>query len=76
MVQQEEGKLGQSHFQEPPGADTSSGGEAGGGQGWLYEATWPREPQTDLQVNHTNADLHGRKEIFISMETGKQPIAL
>lgn len=53
-------------------------GQAWGGQGQLYEATWPRQPQTDLQLNYTNTDLNGRKEISISYEnrqTANHPLS-
>lgn len=44
----------------------------------FYEATWPQQPLTDLQLNYTNTDPHGRKEISISCEnrqTANHPLS-
>lgn len=59
------------------GADASSLGGARGRARPRYEATWPRQPQTDQQPNYTNTDLNGGK-IYISCEnrqTADRPLS-
>jgi hypothetical protein len=47
IVQYKEGKSGQSWFQEP--ISPYVGWQSVSGQGRLHEATWPPQPQTELQ---------------------------
>ena len=80
MIQQRKGKWTRaaSRSQTCPQVGDPGEGQAWEGQGQLYEATWPQQPQTDLQLNYTNTDPHGRKEISISCEnrpTANHPLS-